>query len=1028
MDISILRSDHATASPVSDAPCAPPAAGVTRTRAGNLNSRKSLHLACWNVRTLLDPGSQCITIRSLHDYQIDIACLSEVRIPNSGTRRIKVPGVDANYWLYHSGPSDNSGLHGVAFAISGPANNALMAWEPISPRIAVARFRGSLHNTTIIAVYAPTNAGDAAMKDEFYDKLQNTVNRVPRRDVLFIAGDWNARTGPSDDFTRHVLGKFGLGHRCENGDRLVNFADFNRLVVCSTRFQHPKKHLLTWYSNDGRTAHQIDHILVRSRWISSVEDCRAYRGAETGNKNGTDHILLRARFKIHLTKRHKTCPPRRPNVAALEMPEKQQALTDIIASRLVGTVDEQTEDPVDSQWSTIKTVTKSAILDELGTVANKQKDWISERTLLLSNKAREARVSGNPDHRRLQREATRSARADRNRYWVGMANSMENASHVGDFGKLFRLIRNASGRRCLPEFLLRDEAGQFIPEQQKKIERWAEHFDRLLNRPPSHPTGFPPPPQQEHYDISCDPPSQEEIAGAVMQLKNKKAAGEDGIPPEVFKYCLPALITPLHALFCSIWENEIFPEDWGKAILLPIPKKGDKTVCDNYRGISLIDIAAKIFSVMLLNRFSRARDARTRPNQGGFRRGRGCVDQIFTLRRVLEHRYKYQQPTVACFIDFRTAFDSINRDSLWTVIKADGLPDKLVRLMRAYYSATHARVRVYGEESPEFPLKFGVRQGCPLSPVLFNYAIDWTMEQALVDYPGVQMSNEMWISDLEFADDIVVLGDSPSALQPVLDRIESSGRSIGLIINSSKTKVLSTCPNMPNQCLSISGEPIEQVDSFKYLGSTLLPNGQAKEEIVLRTNNARSVFLQLRRVLWARSEISLRTKLQVFRAAIRPVLMYGCETWPLRAEDTRRLEVFDHWCLRQILKVDWHDKITNNDIRRRCENIERLSDLLQRRRLQWFGHVLRRENTELSKQALHSSPCPGWRCRLGGQLKTWISTVKADMDRLKLYTVYGVRQWNNNWLSLCAELTADRRSWSALIRDIQEADSSSRRR
>ena len=172
------------------------------------------------------------------------------------------------------------------------------------------------------------------------------------------------------------------------------------------------------------------------------------------------------------------------------------------------------------------------------------------------------------------------------------------------------------------------------------------------------------------------------------------------------------MLKPLHAIICEAWENEVCPVDWGRSLLLPLFKKGDKSECCNYRGISLIDVAAKIYANLVLNRFYLERDARTRQNQAGFRPGKGCVNQIFTLRRVLEHRHKYQQSTVACFIDFKTAFDSIDRKSLWEIMRADGMPSKLVNLIRAYYVDTKASVRVNGELSPEFSINAGAIQGC----------------------------------------------------------------------------------------------------------------------------------------------------------------------------------------------------------------------------------------------------------------------------------------------------------------------------
>ncbi len=118
--------------------------------------------------------------------------------------------------------------------------------------------------------------------------------------MLIIVGDWNARPGPVDMATRHILGKFAVGTRCANCDRLVNFASANRIVVSSTRFQHPQRHLVTWFSNDGRTRNQIDHMLVRPHWASSVIDCRAYNGAQTGNEHGSDHAMVRARLRLRM--------------------------------------------------------------------------------------------------------------------------------------------------------------------------------------------------------------------------------------------------------------------------------------------------------------------------------------------------------------------------------------------------------------------------------------------------------------------------------------------------------------------------------------------------------------------------------------------------------------------------------------------------------------------------------------------------------------------------------------------------------
>ncbi len=216
-----------------------------------------LHVAYWSVRTLQDVAVQALTMWELRKYNVDIACLSGVGIPGSGHSAIKVPGEEACYHIYHSGVVDNSGRNGVAIALSEAAQAALLAWVPISSRLASARLKGTTVNLTVVSVYAPTLDAAEEAKDSFYDDLQDAVDRVPAGDMLIVAGDWNARPGPADPATRHILGKFAVG----------------------TRFQHPQRQLLTWFSNDERTRNHIDHMLVRSRWASSVIDCRAYNGA-----------------------------------------------------------------------------------------------------------------------------------------------------------------------------------------------------------------------------------------------------------------------------------------------------------------------------------------------------------------------------------------------------------------------------------------------------------------------------------------------------------------------------------------------------------------------------------------------------------------------------------------------------------------------------------------------------------------------------------------------------------------------------
>ncbi|CAI9717498.1 Hypothetical predicted protein [Octopus vulgaris] len=265
-----------------------------------------------------------------------------------------------------------------------------------------------------------------------------------------------------------------------------------------------------------------------------------------------------------------------------------------------------------------------------------------------------------------------------------------------------------------------------------------------------------------------------------------------------------------------VWDTETLSQDWSDAALVPFFKKGDKRCCSNYRGISLIDVSAKIFASILLRRFQSERDSRTRPNQCGFRRNRGCTDKIFTLTRILEHRWCFQQKTVICFVDFAAAFDSVDRDTLWKVMQADGIPPKLLNIIKTYYRSARPRVRVYGEVSEPFEIRSGVRQGCVLSPTLFNYAIDWITTNALREFPGITVGHNFSVKDLDYADDIAILGETFADVQFAINELQRVVSQIGMKVNASKTKILTAESSPPDKTpIVLNGDILDQkLESF----------------------------------------------------------------------------------------------------------------------------------------------------------------------------------------------------------------------
>ena len=120
----------------------------------------------------------------------------------------------------------------------------------------------------------------------------------------------------------------------------------------------------------------------------------------------------------------------------------------------------------------------------------------------------------------------------------------------------------------------------------------------------------------------------------------------------------------LQPLFNTIWDRRKIPDDWNKGVIIKIPKKGALSDCNNWRGITLLSTPSKILAKVILKRLSLAVDHRLREEQAGFRRGRGCIDHIFTLRNIIEQSTEWQRTLHINFVDFAKAFDSVHRPIL----------------------------------------------------------------------------------------------------------------------------------------------------------------------------------------------------------------------------------------------------------------------------------------------------------------------------------------------------------------------------
>ena len=156
------------------------------------------------------------------------------------------------------------------------------------------RLQGKPFNITVILVYAPSSNTEETEVERFYEDLQDLLELIPKKDILFIIGDWNAKVRSQE--TPGVTGKFGLGMGREARQRLMEFCQENALVIANTLFQQHKRRLYTWTSPDSQHRDQIDYILCSQRWRSSIPSTKTRPGAECGSDN--EFLITKFRLKL----------------------------------------------------------------------------------------------------------------------------------------------------------------------------------------------------------------------------------------------------------------------------------------------------------------------------------------------------------------------------------------------------------------------------------------------------------------------------------------------------------------------------------------------------------------------------------------------------------------------------------------------------------------------------------------------------------------------------------------------------------
>ena len=362
--------------------------------------------------------------------------------------------------------------------------------------------------------------------------------------------------------------------------------------------------------------------------------------------------------------------------------------------------------------------------------------------------------------------------------WDKLSKEIELAIKQHDPATAYAMIRRLRGDKQRIEHVpIFDKNGKPLCNASERLERFREFFNELLNvNSVIDPSVMD---KIESVTNSANekarqekPPTLAEVQLAMKQMKSRKAPGSDDITADLLKAGGATVVKWLYQLFVDIWATEEIVEDWSLSILIRLFKnKGDKKLCDNYRGISLLPVTSKLFSRVILNRIQYVVDSQLLKEQADFRANRSTVDHVFTLKTVMEKCREFNKLLHMCFIDIQKAYDSVNRKLLWKICRHYELAEKIVKLLQLIHKNTRAKVRINSELSDSFDTENGVLQGgipsCILFNIFFDFIIRKVLEEAMVN--GIRLgygSNDFYhtnkekhvvfeVLNLMYADDLV---------------------------------------------------------------------------------------------------------------------------------------------------------------------------------------------------------------------------------------------------------------------------------
>ena len=937
--------------------------------------RKHVFISTFNARTLYPSSRLTELVLSAQQQNIDIIAVQEHRLyhPDVDIKYHKIE----NYQLATASclkNSVNASYGGVGLLLSPRAMESLCKVDKISSQVVIADFEGN-PKSTIISCHSPHNNSSDEDINQFYNTLRSTLENVPKHNFLLIPGDFNARLGPDDaKFTFH-------SETNRNGEYLVDLMEEFSLCPANTKFMRSKHKLWTFEYPSGQRA-QLDYILVRKKWQNSIRNCRPYSSFSTV---GSDHRIVSADVKLSFRVSKKSAPDPMKAIDWKKVSHDKN-LSSLYSVSVFNRFQELSSDSqlasdnIDTFYNNLILANKEVSQSLLPKKPKRSKNTINSEEKVSIARENLKKISleyhstpsiSNKDKLAVAKKSLDDAYIDAQVAYInGKIDDLSNLHLNQQHSAAWNTINELSGKGSKPSTTIKGGS------REKRLENWLSHFKNLLGKPATLPenTSLPKVQVSNLLNISTNEFVKPELTYVLKSMKNK-ALGPDKIPVILWKD--PIFHQLLLDLCNFAFSNHISPSIWLQSQIIPIPKKGDLSLPTNYRGISLLPIAAKIYNKLILNRLRPKIEPILRKNQNGFRPGRSTLGQILTLRRIIEEITHCNKTAALIFVDFSKAFDSVNRDKMFEILELYGIPPEIISAIKVLYSNTKSTILTPDGETEHFDILAGILQGDTLAPFLFIIVIDYVMrvsvdtmkENGLLYQPRKSSRYPaLHITDADFADDIALLADNLTNAQALLSALESAANCTGLYLNESKTECMPVNIRTHIEMKTLANNTLKYVDDYKYLGSHIR---NSEKDFNTRKGMAWAACNNMDKI-W-KSKLDRTIKIKIFRVTIEPILLYGSETWTLSAKQHARLDGCYTRLLRRVLNLSWKKHPTLATL---YGNLPKISVLAKRRRVQFAGHCARASNELVSSFVLWKHPLSQRRSRK----LTFPDTISRDTN------------------------------------------------